>query len=48
MPGDLFIEDESKIIDGWVDSGIEYCLVDIKVGNNPSELYLFWGDNENS
>lgn len=50
MPGwkDIEIEVETKIIDGWIDEDVEYCLAEIKVGNNPSELYLFWGNNENS
>lgn len=35
------IEVSLRIIDGWIDEGIEYCLVEFKVSNYPSEIRLY-------
>ncbi len=43
---DLAITVDTKIMDGWIDDGIEYALVKITVGNMPSELYLFTLEDE--
>ena len=39
------IEVDCKIIDGWIDSFIEYAILEITVAKNPSSFHLFWVDH---
>ena len=39
---DFTIECTWKVIDGWFDNGMEYALVEVKVGECSPDLHLFW------